>query len=628
MSHPRLTAILAAAIIGSTSAITAEGAYTLDLSGGTLPAGVSAANATGQLPQASGYKRGYTTDGWCVDRYADRGYVALSPTFTASPTPCSNILRLPAIDIAEGEFLSWQALSADPYRPESYRVEASIDQTDSIITLAEIESEADQWTPHMVDLSQWRGHQLHISFICTSTNRYLLALTEVRTGVPQGLSFHVADLSQVFSGSEAAEAGATDYPLRMLNTGAPLSAGRITLSTPEGEYSAIGIEEQWASGEWRSITLPAPASLNTATPCTIAYEDGDTRLPLTAKTLWCSHFKRHAVVDEATGMWCVNCPEGNLELEALQHTYGDDISIISTHVRDPLANDDYYNALGFRSIPRMKLNRIEASASADASGFSDYLFTPVIAEVQLMPATLSADGRKASIEAHVRTAEPLDNSTDRYRIGYVLTASFNGGANADGWYQKNNCTQPSDARYYYLPSTILGELARFDHTSLTFDGAFDGLAASLPATLQPGEEYTARWEVTAPELLQDIAEGRIVAYILDTDSGEILNGAEISLSPDAPSGVVDIESDRAHGCHTICRLTAPDRLLLLNPDSEGHPTTYCIDAFDLQGGHELSLDGTLASSCEVRLPLSRGIHILRVSIGGTLPQTTSMKINS
>jgi len=58
-----------------------ETLYRLDLSRGKWPADVEVANLNGELPETNVYKRVYTVDGWCIDRYGDRGYVALRPTF-------------------------------------------------------------------------------------------------------------------------------------------------------------------------------------------------------------------------------------------------------------------------------------------------------------------------------------------------------------------------------------------------------------------------------------------------------------------------------------------------------------------------------------------------------------------
>ncbi len=71
-----------------------ETLYRLDLSRGKWPADVEVANLNGELPETNVYKRVYTADGWCIDRYGDRGYVALSPTYVGQrDVACAEIGR-------------------------------------------------------------------------------------------------------------------------------------------------------------------------------------------------------------------------------------------------------------------------------------------------------------------------------------------------------------------------------------------------------------------------------------------------------------------------------------------------------------------------------------------------------
>lgn len=106
--------------------VAAETPYEVSFKAGIIPAGVSVANNNALLPNADGYKRGWTDIGWTVDRYGARGYVALSPTYTVTVdsdgktgpvSPSENVLTLPLLTIKDGDFLKWDALSMHRISP-------------------------------------------------------------------------------------------------------------------------------------------------------------------------------------------------------------------------------------------------------------------------------------------------------------------------------------------------------------------------------------------------------------------------------------------------------------------------------------------------------------------------------
>ena len=319
-------------------------------------------------------------------------------------------------------------------------------------------------------------------------------------------------------------------------------------------------------------------------------------------------FRRKYLVDRGTGIWCVNCPAGDIAVEKLAEQYGDRVVPVNTHVRDALANQAYWDELDWYSVPHMMLNRIKGSAGANTNKFGQYLDQPTSFAIQLdeIPAP---QGRTLGVTAHVRVSEAIDNNDGRYRLGYVLTGDFHDRTNPE-FIQKNNCTQPSYGPFYYLPASIPPELMYYDDVTLSSDAAFSGIEGSLPASMEAGKDYEVRWQADVPELLPDAAQARVVAYILDTTTGEIQNSDALRAGEPATGGVnhpTEAESTEILGATregVSVRLTAGEE--------------YRLEVYTPTGSLTGSYSGISRGGYEV-LPhqMAQGIHIITLTTGST-----------
>lgn len=431
--------------------------YSLKLSTGKFPKDVSVENANGVAPDVKAYKQGYTAEGWTVDRLWSLGYVAVSPTYNNEGKESENVLTLPAVTLGEKPMLQWSAQSVYRHFPESYRVEVITKTGGNPEILKEIESEEFTWTSHIADLSAWKGRDVTLRFVCTSSKGYMLAL------------------------------------------------GSVSVLDGESDDSDTSDPD------------PEPAS----------------------------GFMRNFMIDRATGMWCVNCPAGDIALDELTERFGNRVIAVNTHVRDALANTPYWDEFDWYQVPRMMINRIKASAGDNAKKFEDYYDLPTSFSISLdeIPAP---EGRSLNVSARVTVNENIDNSADRYRVGYVVTGDFHNAENPE-YVQQNNCTQPYYGAYYFLPSYIQPALMYYDDASITSETAFTGIESSLPAQLTDGESYGVKWQVDVPEVLPDPAKARMVAFVLDTESGEIMNVTALRVGEKPSAGAVIKPADSYAG---------------------------------------------------------------------------------
>ena len=324
-------------------------------------------------------------------------------------------------------------------------------------------------------------------------------------------------------------------------------------------------------------------------------------------------FTRRYLVDRGTGMWCINCPAGDIAVEHLLELYGDRVVTLNTHVNDALGNQAYWDYLKWYSVPYMMLNRIKASAGANTNKFSYYYDQPTSFAIRIdeIPAP---QGRMLEMTAHVSVSEAIDNSDGRYRLGYVLTGDFHDPTNLE-FIQSNNCTQPSYGPYYYLPPNIPPALMYYEDVTLTSDYAFSGIEGSLPASMEPGKDYEVRWQAEVPEILPDAAQARVVAYVLDTTTGQVQNTDALRVGEHPTGGVTDVRESESPD---ILGATHEGIGIRLN-DGEA----YCLDIYDVAGSLIGSYSGIGRGYEFLPCQTAPGIYIITLATAHT---QTSCKV--
>lgn len=514
----------------------AKADYTLQFKGGEFPADVTTVNQSGFAPDAAGYRRGWTTDGWTVDRFGSRGYVALCPTFGDGSIRPKSMLALPPMSISESDVLSWEAISVMPERLESYRVIAIDSDSHEQSVLFETLHEFEEWTPRAISLKKLAGKSVSLAFVCNSSEGYMLALSNVKvisTSNPNlQLSYNTpvrlfgqADFNDRTHGTDF-----INIPYIIKNVGA--SANGISVRCLcDGKVVHSFDAPFWETGELFGLAFDVPAAVNSVSKYTLEWEDAEGNVTtLLESDFYTSHFRRNMLVDEGTGMWCVNCTEGILNLNTFTSQYPANTISVTTHYNDCLANNSYFSGLNFRSLPHFMLNRIEDSVGDNLNNFSDFIYSPTQFEIFFCKLNSMGDHIEAGVQ--VVTADYIPNFDNRYRIGYALVADFHD-PESQLFYQRNNLSTPAAKAFYYLPTTIPAPLAYFHNVTLSgYEDAFVGIQGSLPDEMKIATPYYYDWTIPVPSLENcpnlpiNFSDTKVVAYVLDAVTGEILN-AEI-----------------------------------------------------------------------------------------------------
>lgn len=535
------------AAVWSLAAVAAHGEYTLKVSNGKWPEGVTAKNINGNVPIESGYKNGWTDQGWTIGDYGNIRNVLLSPSYLAEGETCESALTLPLVTIEPEEWLFWKSCAVYPVRNELHTVEIRRKGEEQWTLLAEVYDSAGGWTQHMANLAGFDSTECEVRFVCGSKNGYMLALDGINISVPADFSFEASSGSSKFFGLDDVVEGCVPIDFSVRNLGKSIAG--VTVALTVGGASVAEYEADWNVGEEKSFSLPLPIALNERADYKIVVKNVEGSEQTIAESFaFLSSIKKYMLVDKGTGMWCNSCPVGTLEIDELERTYGESLIAIETHNGDLLANDVYFNWLGYRSIPRLELDRNKSTSGESSKYFKDYICLPTEMGITLTGISPNPDG-SLNVSAEVSTSEMFDDSDRTYRIGYVITRDVEGNEDMH-YYQSNNCVIPYYCQYFYLPSTIMAPLCRFPNTSLpsplasnSDDVAFTGIAGSLPESLDASQIYSVNWNVPLPTGYEDFQGMRIVAYILDAGSRKVVNSTVAYI--DDVSGVAPIRLDDA-----------------------------------------------------------------------------------
>lgn len=520
--------ILALALGSILPEVSAKYLFSTNFNSGRIPAVMSVTDEDGTWGDDADYREGNTSQGWTATMVSGAQYAAVSPSHTRSDVRQSNLLTTPAVTLSGlRPMLRWRSRSIHPDFPEAYSILLSEVETGAQTLLFHTDSAPTVWQTHALDLSPWLGKQVKITFRCESVNRYLLAIDDIQIGDPEEANWQASVTTPSFVGLGDTPEGTAPVSGYIENMGLPVADAAIICLADGLEVGRRPIEGQWSCGERVDFTFDLPVRLESTTPYEIAVIANDTPAKVLSNSVRASHFPRTLLLDEFTGLWCNNCPRGILEVENLQARFGSQIIPLAVHISDPLQCDDYRNAFSVHAIPHMMLNRNPESGDTDSSKFAVELTAPTVAEISLADPQIS--DRQLSVKACVQMAYNTDNSSDRYRIGYVLTRLVATDLPDVTLRQVNAMTTVASDRFYYLPSKVVSDLHPNHNVVSSSVDAISGRPASLPSEIPAYTPVESVLQLDLPDCITDLKDAALVAYVVDSQMGLILNSTRTPL---------------------------------------------------------------------------------------------------
>lgn len=254
--------------------------------------------------------------------------------------------------------------------------------------------------------------------------------------------------------------------------------------------------------------------------------------------------KHRPLVEEYTGLWCKFCIRGYIGMELLREMYADDQVSICFHNNDAMMVTTTYPV----EIPGYPAASIDRDLVLDPyfGTYQDIDFgirrnlentmkKLAVADIDVLA---EIEGMKVSVESTVRFIE--DVSDCNYQMGYVLTCD---GMSNSTWLQSNAYSGAAGLEGTYLeqaalwPSNVPGLV--FNDVAVDVTGML-GIERSLPKDMNMGEAYTHSYlfNLEYNKLVTPMDNLNVVAFIIDKNTGSVINANKVALSHETGVDVV------------------------------------------------------------------------------------------
>lgn len=212
--------------------------------------------------------------------------------------------------------------------------------------------------------------------------------------------------------------------------------------------------------------------------------------------------------EEATGAWCVHCPDAHTYMEKLKEDFGSDVVIAVHHNADAMTNteSDAINSAFASGYPNGYVDRTLFSGYAKVgTNRTDWnnlvtkqkaLYTPVKVNVK----NISFDDATRKVQFDVE-AEFTDYYSGDIRIGAMIKEGYMRGAGSSPlWDQSIASTYINNPNhlYYQKKTPMVGYYHK--NVVINIPSTAWGSTGSIPGTAAPGDKFTKTYSYTLPAL--------------------------------------------------------------------------------------------------------------------------------
>lgn len=427
-------------------------------------------------------------------------------------------------------------------------------------------STTNHWKRCQYSLADFAGKDVYIAFANLNTNQSCVLVDNV--SVEREIVYAIG-----FSNEE-----------RVVALDEVAIKGTFTIKTKEFAYGAVSLTLKDENGSevsqisWPNISgtsiidRPIPMNFSSPLPLAIGREnkftidilfDGKNTNGETYKrtetyngSIYDLAFKptRRVVLEELTGITCPNCPQGHIAIEACERQYKDQFIPISIHAYE---GDDlgvqfqpYAQFLELSAAPSARINRIEGAYYPMYGTGSDLLYD--LAEQNLWYNIVAQELNKSALcDLNVTARLSEDKATITYSADLKYAISTKQQTSLlfvlleDGIesYQENNfANMDLPALGQWGLGGIYGNYYAYpvEHNDVVrtiIGDTFSGSIGMFPSEFQAGTSYsTSEYQCRVSESVLDSSKLKLVAILIDTQSGEVINAAVAPVVPFAGGG--------------------------------------------------------------------------------------------
>lgn len=273
--------------------------------------------------------------------------------------------------------------------------------------------------------------------------------------------------------------------------------------------------------------------------------------------------QHNVLMEEVTGTWCMWCPRGAVAIEHLTEDYPGRFVGIAIHGNDIMEIPEYYNVKSqVPGLPGCLIDRTyECDPFEGQHGGSYGIHYDIEAKMEeLCPAAVElfaewgdADSTVIKLRSEVTLQYDRDDDPP-YRLAYVLVADSLCGDGAD-WIQHNGFSNSSFTDYtndpYLAPLTEYSSLIidyKYNDVAIATYGIEEGLEGSVTGPFQMGLSNSHEYQIniSGNRLVQDKSKLKVVAILLDTNTGKVVNCDCTPVSGNQTDGIRTLKAENTH----------------------------------------------------------------------------------
>lgn len=464
-----------------------------------------------------------------------------------------------------------------------------------------------EWIKHSISLNAYAGQTIYIAFVNQSNDKSMIFLDDIWVGHREDYSFSL-DVGEYVTTPDVEISG----QLRVTND-VTIDAYTAHYSYGEQEYSKSYTGLGLHNGGTHSFVFDEKIPLETGN--TVEYRvwlevNGKKSQEQTNKATRVSRIpKRNVVIEEGTGTWCGYCVLGIWAMDYLRETYGEDGFIgIAVHNNDPMVVPAYDRALGFSALPEGLVNRkihcnpvtkerkLQSTGSEPETFVDHYLKICEEGAIGDIAVTGSYNADSTGIEAQATVNSIIPVKDADYRVAFVLIEN-----GVKGYKQSNYCSGSSVpvGGFEDLPESC--DIA-FNEVARGIWPNFEGDENSLPSTLSVDEPIEYSYPIELPKTIKNIRHLELIGLLLNGKTGEIINAGKYPMTPDAQSGIRQVEN-------ALLKTSVAGAQLSVLLEGAG---TVHAELFDMSGRKIGSAKGESNRTFSIPVSGYQGVVILRV----------------
>lgn len=313
-------------------------------------------------------------------------------------------------------------------------------------------------------------------------------------------------------------------------------------------------------------------------------------------------FERNVVVEEWSGTWCGFGPRGIVGMEYVGGYYSRFIPV-NVHMDDEMSVNSYQPFLDVysnSSVPGCLVNRKYLGLDPNIGDLMEaYLEEVSIPSPVKVDVTAYYDEESEEIPSEIYVSADaqfiMNEENADYRLAFVITENNVGPYEQSNYYSYGNFGEMHGwENKKDKVSTI------YNHVARDIKGVF-GIEGSLPSTLEAGTNYTYDTTLSTENVFGSLKDCSVVAMVIDSRGGEILNGATVNVLP-APKetlGMASLETETdikilgkygeivLNGTYTVCEVYSLDGRKVSEADGARSvivaPGIYVVRVLDPSG---------------------------------------------